>query len=355
MTSYASGGEGYHPLEVRKIIDETSDTRSFVLDIPDHLRETFAYRAGQFVTFRVNIDGEPLVRSYSMASSPDTDADFKVTVKRVPQGRFSNWMNDTVAAGDVLDTREPAGRFCLKTDGKRRGMPVIAFGAGSGITPVISVIKSALATTERPIRLLYANRDRDSIIFYDELESLSRSNPDRLGIVHRLDVEQGFLDGSGVTEFVGGNLGGDFYICGPGPFMDIVEKALRGAGVDRERIFIERFEAPPDAAEATDSSAPAAPKTHVATSSVTVTLRGKEYTFAYHPGDTILETVRRGGQQAPSSCEQGNCATCLARLKVGAVHMKANNVLTAEEVAEGLVLTCQSIPTTETVTVDYED
>jgi ferredoxin-NADP reductase len=307
----------------------------------------------------VRVDGEPLVRCYSMSSSPDTDRELKITVKRVPGGPVSNWMIDNVAKGDVLDVMPPAGRFCLRSDEARRVRPLVAFGGGSGITPVISLIKALLATTERQASLLYANRDRDSIIFFDELEALSGSNQHRLRILHRLDVEHGFVDPSAVVEFVGDESDADFYICGPGPFMDVVEEALRGLGVASDRIFIERFVLPADAAGAAETPSATAPdavaRDGVRTETVTIILHGKEYTFAYHPGETILETARRGGLKAPFSCESGICGTCLGRMKAGAARMKANNVLTPDEVAEGLVLTCQGVPTTETVTVVYED
>jgi 3-ketosteroid 9alpha-monooxygenase subunit B len=359
---YATEGDDFCALTIRKVIDETGDTRSFVLDIPDDLRCRFSYRAGQFCGFRVRVDGAPLVRCYSMSSSPHTDKEFKVTVKRVPGGAVSNWMNDNLAEGDVLDVMPPAGHFCLRTDEARRAKPLVAFSGGSGITPVISLIKTLLATTERPASLLYANRDRDSIIFFDELQALSRSNGRRLRVLHRLDVEQGFVDRRGVVEFVGGERDADFYICGPGPFMGVVEEALRDLGVGSDRIFIERFELPDagDAAQvpassACDSVAGNEVKTEVRTETVTIVLHGREHTLPYHPGETILETARRGGLKAPYSCEQGNCGTCLARIKMGAARMKANNVLTPDEVAEGLVLTCQGVPTAETITVEYED
>jgi ferredoxin-NADP reductase len=329
-----------------------------VLGIPDDLRQAFRYRAGQFCSFRVRVGAELLVRCYSMSSSPDTDGEFKVTVKRVPGGSVSNWMIDHLSAGDVLEVTAPAGRFCLRTDEARRARPLVAFSGGSGITPVISVIKTLLSTTERRASLLYANRDRDSIIFRDELDALAQPNQHRLRVLHRLDVEHGFVDPSGVVEFVGDERDADFYICGPGPFMDVVEEALRGLGVASDRVFIERFVLPADAGAAqppSPSATDAGVQEDVRTETVTIVLHGKEHTLAYHAGETILETARRGGLKAPYSCESGICGTCLARLKAGAARMKVNNVLTPEEVADGLVLTCQGVPTTRTISVEYED
>src|SRR5215470_13910174 len=159
---------GYHPLTVAGVIDETADTRSFVLDIPPALEAPFAYAGGQFCTFRATIGGAPIVRCYSMSSSPDTVDPFTVTVKRVQGGKMSNWMNDTLASGDTIDVMPPAGLFVLRAT----STPIVAFAGGSGITPILSIIKSGLAATAREIALVYANRGPGSVIFADVLERL---------------------------------------------------------------------------------------------------------------------------------------------------------------------------------------
>src|SRR5215470_994143 len=159
---------GYHPLTVAGVIDETADTRSFVLDIPPALEAPFAYAAGQYCTFLATIGGAPIVRCYSMSSSPETGDPFTVTVKRVPGGKMSNWMNDALAPGDTIDVMPPAGLFVLRP----AGTPIVAFAGGSGITPILSIMKTALATTAREIVLVYANRDRDSVIFAGVIERL---------------------------------------------------------------------------------------------------------------------------------------------------------------------------------------
>ena len=231
-----SPDHGFHPLPVQRIVQETHDTKSFVFDVPADLQDAFAYEAGQFCTFRVRIGDEDLLRCYSMSSSPHTDAELTTTVKRVPGGRVSNWMLDEVAEGDVLVLTRPAGVFTLR----RGATPIVAFCGGSGITPVFSVIKSALATTDRPVRLLYANRDVESVIFGPS-STRWRRVPDRLEVVHHLDIEHGFVHSNGVAEFVDTDLDADFYICGPGPFMDVVEDALALLAVPSEQVFIERF------------------------------------------------------------------------------------------------------------------
>ena len=349
---------GYHPLRVKAVVRETHDTRSYVLDVPDELADTFRYRAGQFCTFRVRIGDEQHLRSYSMSSAPEADGDLAVTVKRVAGGVVSNWFNDCVAAGDVLEVTRPAGVFCVR-EGQR---PIVAFCGGSGVTPVMSIAKSVLGTTRRPVRLLYANRDRRSVIFDDELRSLLTRNADRLEVRHHFDTDCGFVDGSAVAEFAAPSLDGDFYICGPGPFMDLVEATLLDVGVDPARIAIERFDgpggavapAPSGAIEAASSDAEVGATDADVPETVTIILGGRKSTIGYRPGDTVLETARRGGLQAPFSCESGNCATCMAVLRDGAATMRANNALTPDEVDDGWILTCQALPRGRSVTVEYE-
>jgi 3-ketosteroid 9alpha-monooxygenase subunit B len=347
---------GYHPLVVKGVVSETSDARSFVLDIPDELSETFRYRPGQFCTFRVHIDGEDQLRSYSMSSSPETEADLTVTVKRVAGGLVSNWLLDHVSAGDVVEATKPGGVFCPQPSER----PVVGFCGGSGITPLMSITKHVLATTTRPVRLLYANRDRTSVIFDRALAELRARHAERLVLRHHIDADGGYLGPEDVAAFAGDDLDADFYICGPGPFMDVVESGLTSRGVTPERIFIERFlveqqekdaaaVAAGDAATGVDSGA-----TSQVPDEVTITLSGKTTVIPYQGGDTVLETARRGGLRPPFSCEAGNCATCMAFLKEGSVTMRANNALTPDEVEEGWILTCQSLPTAGTVAVEYE-
>jgi ferredoxin-NADP reductase len=334
----------YHRLTVADVVDETPDTRSFVLEIPAELEEAFTYAAGQFCTFRADVDGESVVRCYSMSSSPDTGDPFTTTVKRVPSGLMSNWMNDRLAAGDAIDVLRPTGLFVLHDRGDA---PVVAFAGGSGITPVISIIKSALATTTRPIRLVYANRAADVVIFAEALEQLRASAGDRLSIHQHLDDEQGFLDAEQCAALVEYGADSDFYICGPGPYMDVVEAGLSSLGVAPERVFIERFVLPePAPAPAADAA--------LVTEELVIRLAQQETRVRYEQGDTILDAARRAGLNPPYSCEQGNCATCMAHLDEGSVTMRVNNALTPEELDDGWVLTCQGLPTSPTVVVDYD-
>ena len=351
-----SRDHGFHPLRVRRVVPETHDTTSFVFDVPDDLRDAFAYEAGQFCTFRIPLGDDELLRCYSMSSSPDVDDEFTLTVKRVAGGRVSNWLLDEVAEGDELALTLPAGVFTLRD----HPTPVVAFAGGSGITPVISVVKSALATTDRRVRLLYANRDAHSVIFRDALDDLVAQHGDRLEVVHHLDTDQGFVHSDLVRAFVGDERGADFYLCGPAPFMDVVEDALEIAGVPSEQVFVERFafaasvrDEPPAPVAETTLVEPAT-DISVATETVTIVLAGRSHEVRYQGGETFLETARRAGLRAPFSCEAGSCATCMARLEVGEAKMRVNNALTPDEVDEGWVLTCQGLPTSPTAKVVYE-
>lgn len=352
-TAASVGATGpYYRVRILRVVEEISEARSFVLQVPDAARERFAYRAGQFLTFRLTVDGARLVRCYSLASAPGVDPDYKVTVKRIEDGRVSNWMNDHLQVGDWLETMPPAGLFCLQD----RAIPIVLLGAGSGITPVVSLLKSALAETDRSVTLLYANRDRDSIIFRDELMNLEARYGSRLEVIHRLDSESGFIDSDGMCRVVEGKLDADFYVCGPGPFMDTAESALAGLGVDPSRVFIERFvslagdgSASPGEAGGVLEPGDASPQV------VTVVLDGATHEVAYVAGQTLLAAVRAAGLEPPFACEEGYCSCCMARLTGGRVRMIANDALADDQVEAGWVLTCQSIPLEQEVVVEYPD
>jgi 3-ketosteroid 9alpha-monooxygenase subunit B len=340
-----------HELRVARTIQETHDSISIVFEIPESLREKFRYQAGQFLSFKIPFEGHVLVRSYSLASSPDTDAEPKVTVKRVDDGRISNWMNDRVKAGSKLMVVPPAGLFVLG-DTQR---DLLLFSGGSGITPCISIIKTALATTDRKVALVYANRDARSIIFEAELEALLRDHPDRLEVIHSLDDRDGYLSEAVAQRHLGSHLDRDIYLCGPGAFMATVEAGLIDAGVHVSQLHIERFVSPPDpgtkpeaetARDATEGKAP---------SHVTVVLDGTEHQVPYEPGERVLTAARRAGLDPPFSCEEGYCSCCMAKLVEGDVSMETNDCLTPDLLDEGWVLTCQASCKGGKVRVEYPD
>jgi ferredoxin-NADP reductase len=331
----------YHALAVAEVVDETADTRSFVLEVPPDLASRFGYAAGQFCTFRTTIDGEPVVRCYSMSSPPEGNAPLTVTVKRVPGGTMSNWMNDCLAPGDTIEVMPPAGNFVLRES----AVPIVAFAGGSGITPILSIVRSALATTAREVHLVYANRDRDNVIFAGALERLCCEAGGRLSVHHHLDSEKGFLDAPACAELIGDRTDADFYVCGPGPYMDVVEDGLDLAGVAPERIHIERFELPEVA-----FASPVASETE----SMVIRIGGRKHRIGYEAGDTVLEAVRRAALKPPFSCSVGSCGTCMAFVAEGEARMRANNALDADEVEEGWILTCQAIPTSREIVIDYD-
>jgi len=342
-----------HELRVARIIEETHDARSIVLEIPEGLRRVFGYKAGQFLSFKLPYDGMVLVRSYSLSSSPDTDPEHKVTVKRVEGGRISNWLNDQLQVGDSLMVVPPAGLFVLGRE--TRG--IVLFAGGSGITPVISIIKSALATTERSVELVYSNRDHRSIIFKAELDELERRHRGRFSLSYLNDEIDGFLTPERVRSHVAHDLARDFYMCGPAPFMDIVEHTLHDLGVvGRGQIHIERFVSPHDPGSATesvevatDALADGAPET------ITIVLDGTVHEVSYLEGETVLGAARRAGLNPPFSCEEGYCSCCMAKLAAGDVKMAANDCLTPELLAEGWVLTCQSRCQSRIIRIEYPD
>ncbi|MCH2172235.1 ferredoxin--NADP reductase [Myxococcota bacterium] len=337
-----------HSLVVERIVEETHDSRSIVLAIPSELRETFRYKAGQFLSFKVPYEGQVLVRSYSLSSSPDVDSEIKVTVKRVDDGRISNLFNDRVEVGDALMVVPPAGLFVLREQTR----PIVLFAGGSGVTPVISIIKSALHTTERNLSLLYANRDHRSIIFEAELQDLVSRYPGRLTVEHSLDDTHGFIDRERVERFSAGRHAADFYLCGPAVFMDLVEGALADLSIPRDRVHIERFVSPPDS----PSEAPASEEGEAeAPESVTITLDGKTTEVVYTPGERVLDAAIRAGLDPPFSCQEGYCSCCMAKLLDGEVKMVLNDCLTDDLIEEGWVLTCQAVCVSGKVKIQYPD
>lgn len=338
--------DGFTPLRVKDVIRETADAVSLILDVPELIKDRFDYAAGQYVTIKVTVGDAEHRRCYSMSSSPDVDSDLRITVKRDRDGVVSNWINDTVAAGHVLLTAPPDGRFVLKSADR----DVVTFAGGSGVTPVFSLVHTTLATTDRRARMFYANRDVDSVIFRDALARLTETHRDRLQVHHHLDAHDGAVSARHITEFLGADgataAGADYYICGPGPFMDAVERVLLDAGIPAQQIHLERFTVAPVAAEATAESA--------ATEEVTITLGRTTITQPYRAGTTLLQTARLAGLKAPSSCEVGTCGTCIAQVTEGSARLLNNDALDDDEVAEGWVVTCQALPTSRTVKVVYE-
>jgi 3-ketosteroid 9alpha-monooxygenase subunit B len=284
-------------------------------------------------------DGE-ILRCYSLSSAPDTDSAPQVTVKRVPGGRGSGWFHDRVSAGSSLQVMQPAGRFVLH----EREAPLLFYAGGSGITPILSLIKTLLQASQRRARLFYANRDAASVIFADALAALAARYPGRLELVHHLDAELGLTSRAEIERAHTGYEGADAYLCGPGPFMELAEQALLARGHSRDHLWIERFEGMGESSHAGGSGAAAASDAGGVPREVVVHLDGVVHRIGYAKGESLLQAARRAGLGAPFACEEGYCGSCAAKRLRGRVEMVANDVFTPEEVAEGWILTCQGHP-----------
>lgn len=343
----------FHDLEVAEVIEETEDARSIVLRVPDALKPLFDYQAGQFLTFEIPWQDFTIRRCYSLSSAPGLDPALKVTVKRVEGGRMSNWVADHLKPGDTLRVSTPEGRFLLNEDAGDADLNL--YGGGSGITPLMSLAKTALARTDRNVKLVYANRDASSVIFHEELRALEAQYPGRFAVHHHLDGESGFLSLEDVRSTFFGREAGEFYVCGPGPFMDLVEEALVSIDVPLAHQHFERFVSPldPDRREAeemaADLDAAEVPDFFV------IKLDGRKHTVPYERGQTLLAAAKKAGVNPPSSCEDGFCGSCMAQHVQGDLQMRSHKALTDSEVAQGRVLLCQSVPTSaQPVLVDYD-
>jgi 3-ketosteroid 9alpha-monooxygenase subunit B len=331
-------------LRVIEVVDETSDARSVVFSVPAELARRYAYRPGQFLTLR--IPGLSLARCYSLSSSPHEDR-LAVTVKRVAEGRCSNWICDNVAVGMELEALPPAGTFTPRS----LDDDMTFFAAGSGITPVISIIRATLAHGGGRIALVYANRDERSVIFGEELRDLAAAHPGRLLVQHWLESLQGLPTQAALTELARPFGSREHFVCGPAPFMDAATHALRDLGVPRKRIHIERFVSLDEDPFAT---APATPETGGTDSRLEVELDGEQHAMAWPPGTKLLDLLRDAGLDAPFSCRQGSCGACACRLTGGEVKMVRNEVLDGTDLDDGWVLACQAQPVSETVTVTFD-
>lgn len=338
----------YHRLTVQAVTDETPDARSITLAVPEGLADSFRYGPGQFLTLRLAVGGRHLPRCYSMSSTPGLDDALRVTVKRVAGGRGSNWLCSHLRPGDSLEVMAPAGLF---TPAGLEGDFVLAAG-GSGITPVFSILRAALARGSGRIRLLYANRDERSVIFRDALQALAAEHPSRLQVIHWLDSVQGTPSVEQLAAFGHGFEAAQAFICGPGPFMDAMATALAGAGLDPERIHVERFVSLPDEEAAPPAVAADAPPP-VDAAEVSLLLDGSEHHFSCGGSETLLDAAERHGIAVPHSCRVGMCASCMCQVEEGEVVLRHNDALDARDLARRWTLSCQATPATARLRVKF--
>ena len=348
----------FHRLRVSEVTAETADAVSLTLEVPPELAPHYAYRPGQFLTLRIlTADGTALTRCYSLSSSPHAGADLTVTVKRVADGRGSNWLCDEVEVGAELDTLPPAGTFTPRS----LDADLLLVAAGSGITPVMSILRAALAAGRGRLMLLYANRDERSVIFADELRELVAAYPARLVVLHWLESLQGLPGRGALAALAAPHAEREVFLCGPAPFMDAMTHALRDLGVPRKRLHIERFVSlteDPFAGLSAGSESPvenAPAGAGDVDSSVDVHLDGERHTFRWPAGTLLLDLLRERGLDAPFSCREGACSACACRVTSGEVKMRRNEVLDQTDLDEGYVLACQALPITDSVSVSYDD
>jgi ring-1,2-phenylacetyl-CoA epoxidase subunit PaaE len=354
--------EHFHALRVAEIVPETAEANSIRFEIPEELRDRFAFKAGQHLTLRATVGGEEVRRNYSLCTAP-AEGDWMVTVKRIGGGLFSNWVGDQLKPGDTIDVMPPHGSFTTNfaATNKRH---LVGIAGGSGITPVMSLIRTLLREEpESRFTLLYGNRDSSSVIFLEALAALKDKYLDRLEVYHFLDAEDQDIElfnGMLTRERLDGALPAlvpdaasvdGWFVCGPGPMMDAAEGALLDGATPKERIHIERFTADRPAGAVAREMAELQTKAEGVT--VAVTLDGRTRRVPFTAGN-ILDSARASGLPAPFACKAGVCATCRAKVTSGKVEMAVHYGLTDEEVADGYVLTCQSVPVGDGVAVDYD-
>lgn len=349
----------FHPLKIADVRRETPDAVSIAFEVPDELAERFRYVPGQYLTLRTNLDGEEVRRTYSIASGLD-EGEMRIAVKRVEGGLFSAFANERLAAGDIVEVMPPAGRFVLpEPKGPRT---VVAFAAGSGITPIASQMRTVLVREpESRVFLFYGNQTSRSILFREAIEDLKDRYVDRFSVHNVLSRESqdvsalnGRIDGEKVAAFMRHVVRLDtvdhFLLCGPPPFLEGCIDALTRLGASQDAILVERFAAPGGRPEAKRPEVvPDADRTEVA-----LTLDGVTTVLRLAPGERVLDAAIEAGLDVPYSCRAGMCCTCRAKVTEGEVDMAVNYSLRPDELEEGFVLTCQSTPKTRRLAVDYD-
>ncbi|MBI2966941.1 MAG: 2Fe-2S iron-sulfur cluster binding domain-containing protein [Bacteroidetes bacterium] len=357
----------FYPLKVLEITRETPDCVSLVLEIPPSLSGIFAYKQGQYITIRNVIDGEEVRRSYSISSCPYYEREFRIAVKKVSAGKLSPFINDKLSSGESIEVMPPSGIFYSELKPENRKV-YIFFAGGSGITPVISNLKSILhAEPSSSVILFYANRDNLSVIFRTVLDVLNKKYASRFNLYYVFDTDENTLpeftglmtkDKAGILldRYVPANSENEYFICGPLPLMNNVKAVLEEICIPKEKIHIEYFTTAIEDNRKAESAFPEAGAVREIVSNVTVSVDGVKTVFnLISSGKTILDAALAAGADVPFSCKGGICRTCFAKLVQGEVKMEKNFALTDGEIEGGYILTCQSHPVTPKVEIDYSN
>ena len=352
----------FHTLKVKDIKRETSDAVSIAFDVPAQIQHEFQFKQGQYITLKLTVKGEEIRRSYSLCSSPYGEKEWRVAVKEVQDGKASTFLNRSLKVADSMEVMTPMGSFHSILSGNNKKQYVL-FAGGSGITPMMSIIKSVLYVEKQSsIVLVYANRDEDSTIFNAEIEKLKADNADKLTVFNVYDnpkntvsdLQKGLLTVDRVKEIASSlNLtkGDEYFICGPTPMMENIKQALEGLSIAKEKIHIEYFSAVVDAVAKAENVAVGGS----VNSEVKVIQYGIETSMTLNTdGLSILDAAIEAGVDAPFSCKGAVCCTCRAKVLEGKVKMDANYALTDAEVEDGFVLTCQAHPLTANVVIDFD-
>ena len=358
----------FHPLTVASIEPVTEDSVAITFAVPEELRDDYAFVQGQHLTIRTELAGDDVRRNYSICS-PVSSGVLRVAVKRLAGGAFSEHALDVLKVGDVLDVMTPSGRFFTELDPSNR-KHYVCVAAGSGITPILSIVATTLETEpQSSVTLIYANRTSKSVMFLEEVEDLKDSHPDRFQLIHILsrepqDVElfSGRLDVARMSRLLAGVVPpetvDEWFLCGPFEMVSDLRKLLVSEGVPKRTIHAEVFHveaAPPPRRPMPPAAEPDGTEPVAGGSTVTITLDGRRSSFDLAPGGpVVLEAALQVRADAPFACKGGVCGTCRAKVVEGTVEMDTNWALEPDEVEKGYVLTCQSHPTSDTVVLDYD-
>jgi ring-1,2-phenylacetyl-CoA epoxidase subunit PaaE len=353
----------FHSLTVKEVRRETPDCVSITFDIPHHLQKNFQYKQGQNITLRKFFNGEEVRRSYSICSSP-FEEQMRVAVKKVEGGLFSSFANTELKSGDILDVMPPTGKFYTELSASN-SKHYVAFVAGSGITPVVSIIKATLLIEPKStFTLVYGNRTHSSIIFKEELLGLKDKYMERFRLINVLsrermeaEVNYGRINTekcTQLTKLVDLKSADEFFLCGPEEMIFCVKDFLEHQGIDKYHIHFELFTTP--VGRVSNFKKTATSGTSSNTSRITVKLDGRSFDFNLdYDSNSILDAALAAGADLPFACKGGVCCTCKAKLIEGHVEMEVNYGLEPDEVEAGFILTCQSHPRTENVVVDFDE